>query len=236
MQTKYSYWLPPAEADRAAKRLKRDGRDVFVIKKAVCIPLSDRYEIGVIPPSAWRDYEFCRRQYSWHLAGPLADKTLLVSSLDLAAYGLHAETVIIPRPDFKPPRRATEKDLEELLRSPRYLAAKPKAWDDLAAEDPEKLQRWLKIMKTGGQDFAEVFRHHAANHANFIDPKFTAAGDDGPVPYSIGPTARVCSACLEFYNIVGRRHPRKLVVPCPGAVLFAGLPRDTYFEVRSFKS
>ena len=40
---------------------------------------------------------------------------------------------------------------------------------------------------------------------------------------------------MELYNIIGENHHKKLVVPCPGAVKFANLPEDQYFEVMSVK-
>ncbi|MEJ2522914.1 MAG: hypothetical protein P8080_08555, partial [Gammaproteobacteria bacterium] len=53
------------------------------------------------------------------------------------------------------------------------------------------------------------------------------------VPYSIGRTGEICSACLEFFNVIGGRFRNKLVVPCPGAVIYAGLPVNRYIEVLS---
>lgn len=41
----------------------------------------------------------------------------------------------------------------------------------------------------------------------------------------------ICSACLEFFNIIGSRLVKKLVVPGPGAVLFAGMAPNRYYEV-----
>ena len=50
-------------------------------------------------------------------------------------------------------------------------------------------------------------------------------------PYSIAKTARVCSACLQFFNIIGRQFREKYVVPCPGASLFAGMAVNKYYRV-----
>ena len=55
------------------------------------------------------------------------------------------------------------------------------------------------------------------------------------VPYSISDSIHVCSSCLEFFNILGKQWPVKYVVPCIGAVQFAHLPMDQYFEVKTFR-
>ena len=71
-----------------------------------------------------------------------------------------------------------------------------------------------------GMTFEELFVGHCANHANFIEPAYQVLEEGRPVPYSLGKTRTVCSACLEFYNIIGSSFQKKYVVPCPGAVLF----------------
>jgi len=50
------------------------------------------------------------------------------------------------------------------------------------------------------------------------------------VPYSVTNNAEVCSSCVEFFNVIGPRD-RKLVRACPGSVVFAGLERETYYDV-----
>ena len=231
---KFIYWLEEADARRLTPALKKAGRDVFVVKKAVCIPLSERVEIGIVPPSAWRDYPLCRRQFSWQRQSPLADKTLLVSSeiLDLEETpGLAPEVVVSERPDFQPPRRPTPKEIEALAQAPAFLTAKPQAWEDLSGLSGEAFRNWLKAMGLEGVSAEDLLARHSANHANFIEPAFFVE-DGGRTPYSLGATSEVCSSCLEFYNVLGRDHETKMVVPCPGAVLFARLTPDAYYQVR----
>jgi hypothetical protein len=55
-------------------------------------------------------------------------------------------------------------------------------------------------------------------------------------PYSIADSIHVCSSCLEFFNILGSQWPVKYVVPCIGAVQFARLSMDHYFEVKIFQA
>ena len=56
------------------------------------------------------------------------------------------------------------------------------------------------------------------------------------VPYSIADSIYVCSSCLEFFNILGSQWPTKYVVPCIGAVQFAHLSMDHYFEVKTLSA
>jgi hypothetical protein len=56
-------------------------------------------------------------------------------------------------------------------------------------------------------------------------------GDFCPVPYSIDKTSQICSACLEYFNIIGANFSKKYLVPCPGAVLFCGMAANRYYEV-----
>jgi len=79
-----------------------------------------------------------------------------------------------------------------------------------------------------------LFLVHCANHANFIEPRFFYKSDiNGISPYTIDHTKRICSACLEFYNIIGEYFKKKYVVPCPGSVLFAGMKVNSYYEVET---
>jgi hypothetical protein len=84
-----------------------------------------------------------------------------------------------------------------------------------------------------GITYDELFIYHCANHANFLDPEFFIESIDGPIPYSIGSTKQVCSACLEFFNIIGEEFKKKFVIPCPGAVLFAGMVVNQYYLIES---
>ncbi|MBU2549996.1 MAG: hypothetical protein KKB20_16410 [Proteobacteria bacterium] len=230
---KYVYWLPPAEARRLGRRLETEGLDVFEVNKAVCIPLSEKHEVALVPPNAWSEYRFCRRQLSWYQGSPFRGLTLLVSTIEPPGAGLRPETVIRARTDFKPPRLPGADDLPGLTARPGYRRSRPKAWEDIHSEDPAQLEQWLKVMGLSDIRFEDLFRYHCANHANFIDPVWHVGSGNGKEPYSIAGTARVCSACLEFYNLIGRNWPRKWVVPCPGAVRFAGLAGNVYYEVVS---
>lgn len=118
-----------------------------------------------------------------------------------------------------------------LIRQESYQQARPDEWEDIHGEDPQLNEKWLRIMGVRGITYEELFVTHCANHANFLEPSYFIVQEDGPVPYSIDKTTHICSACLEFFNIIGSQFKKKLVVPCPGAVLFAGMAPNRYYEV-----
>lgn len=214
-----------------AARLSQQGVDLFEYKKAACLPLSPRVAMGAVPPSAWHDYPFCRRQLSWYAVSPRAGQYLLVSAHPLEQVDLKPQ-VVIEKTSFKPPRLPGPDELDRLIQRESYVQARPRAWEDLSSQDPADQERWLKIMGLRSVTYQELFQWHRANHANFIEPLYALDTPQGPIPYSIGKTSHVCSACLEMYNVIGTQWPSKLVVPCPGGVLFAGLAVNRYYEVK----
>jgi hypothetical protein len=172
----------------------------------------------------------CKRPLSWYWTSPFAGKYLIISSTPLDRFGFTGP-IILKKVTFRPPRLPERKDLLRLTSHPNYMSTKPAEWDDLDAEDPARQDRWLKVMGIRDKTYRELFLTHCANHANFIEPEYFVKEGGAVVPYSIAKTREVCSACLEFFNIIGREYKKKLVVPCPGAVIFAGLPVNAYIEV-----
>jgi hypothetical protein len=229
---KYVYWLDFDEAPRLRGVLKRQGMVPTDIKKAVCLPLSRQIDIGWVGPEVWQSFALCRRQLSWYRHSPLHGKTLLVSSTELTEK-FPPPAAILQNSNFRPGGLPKKQDWPTLIKRESYLKARPKEWEDLRAEDQEQQKRWLAVMGLGGTSFEELFVGHCANHANFIEPRYYALEDGQPVPYSLGRTVTVCSACLEFFNVIGGSFRKKYVVPCPGAVLFAGMVPDHYYEVIS---
>jgi hypothetical protein len=227
---KFTYWLTPGEFGGLKTALAEKGFDPLQVKKAVCLPLSRNVSLAFVEPQVWEEYELCRRQLSWYGASSFKGKILLVSSSALNEYGLHPETIIRDsafRTRTFPDRAAQLR----LIARESYRKCRPEAWEDMAREDPEQQRRWLKVMGLGHLSYGELFVGHCANHANFIEPEYFMMEGEEKVPYSIGRTPFVCSACLEFYNIIGSEHKKKYVVPCPGAVLFAGMAGSRFYEV-----
>ena len=227
---KLSYWLTETDFHLLKENLSSKGIDLFASRRAVCVPLSKEVEIGFVPPDAWGKYPFCRRPLSWYKASPFVGRILVVSSFDLDEYHFSPETVI-QESDFKPPKLPDREGKLKLIEQESYQKAKPPEWENIDAEGPELHNQWLKMMGLRGVSYEELFITHCANHANFIEPTYFIVEKNEPVPYSIDKTSHICSACLEFFNIIGTPFRKKMVVPCPGAVLFAGMSANRYYEV-----
>lgn len=225
----YCKWATWTDATRTAaliRALADQGREVVHTAKAVCAPLSAGIDIGVVLPEAW-NAPLCRRPCSWQRHSPLAGRFLWISNHDLTPFGLAPQIRIVPVA-FKPPELPGPQDQQALIAGDAYRRAEPAEWDDLSAEDPAEQQRWMRVMGVRARRFEDLFLTHCANHANFIEARYFIRDGQRIVPYAIGPTKQVCSACLELFNVVGTAHSHKLVMPCPGAAIFAGLPVNRY--------
>jgi hypothetical protein len=227
---KFVYWLEVPLFDDLKARIEASEISMLETRKAVCTPLSKRVEVGYVLPETWGRFELCKRQLSWYRLSHYFGKILLVSSLDLKEFNI-SHDVLIRHSVFKPESLPNSEDKVKLIQRLSYKNARPDEWDRIDSSDIKEKERWLYVMGLRGIKFEELFVSHCANHANFIEPAYFVTGEDEPVPYSICKTSHVCSACMEWYNIIGSSFRKKLVVPCPGAVLFAGLGANRYYEV-----
>jgi hypothetical protein len=201
--------------------------------------LSGSITTGYVPPEAWSNFELCKRQLSWYGASRFAGRYLLISATDIAEYGFDFKpSTIISKVRFKPTvlPGSDKAKIAALVDRKSFALSCPPVFKDVASMDQKMQSRWLKIMGIGGITFKDLFAFQCANHANFIEPDYYIDAEEGPLPYSIGTTKQVCSACLEFFNIIGAAFKTKYVVPCPGAVLFAGMSVNTYYEVKTISS
>lgn len=232
MYQKFAYWLKKKEYLDFQQTLEKEGVKYSVAKKAVCPPLSKRWSLGIVPPETWEKAKLCQRQLSWYWYSAHAGEYLIISSFDLSSYGM-SQQIIIQKSDLKPKEFPSPETQKDMISRYSYLQNKPKEWDDIDLESDE-LQKWMKIMGIRGIKFKDLFLSHCANHANFLEPIYYLQDNGCIIPYSISnKTKYLCSACLEFFNIIGARFTRKLVIPCPGAITFAGLPVNTYLEVQT---
>jgi hypothetical protein len=200
-------------------------------RKAICVPLSRNIEIGFVPSDGWSKYALCRRQLTWFNSKcAYYGKVLVISSSRIEAIDRNPN-VIIRESKLKRPELPDRREQLHLIERDSYRRVCPREWEDIASEDPELQERWLKIMGLRGITYDELFITHCANHANFIEPVYFIEEENQTVPYSIAKTTHICSACLEFFDIIGSQFQKKLVVPCPGAVLFAGMAPNRYYEV-----
>jgi len=225
---RFSYWLEPGEFSMIIGILGAE----FVLHRAakvLCEPLRGDIQIGYALPDVW-DVR-CSRQGSWFRASSKAKKILLVSSFDLAGYGLQPETIILES-NFTPPWLPGKEEQLELVRLSQYTSKRPSEWEQVPEPDKDRILRQARGM--GIRDpIDQILLSRSANHANFLQPRYYVRKEHEILPYSIGRSGNVCSACLEFFNIIGSEFRTKLVVPCVGAVLYAGMRVNKYYEVRS---
>jgi hypothetical protein len=232
---KYTYWLREKEFHDLENSWQKKGLRLLEAKQAACDPLSKEVEIGFVPLEAWGKNPFCKRPSSWYKASPFMGRILVISSFDLQEDQFVPET-IIRECRFRPPQLPNREEKLRLVDQQRYQQSKPTEWEDINSESPELHNEWLRAIGLRGVSFEELFITHRANHANFIEPAYFIHEGKEIVPYSVGKTTHICSACLEFFNIVGANFRKKYVVPCPGAVLYAGMSPNRYYEVLQAES
>jgi hypothetical protein len=230
---KYCYWLDL----NGFKSVKNDleGKEIQGNDEAhlPCRVLRTSKELGYVVPSAWNG--FCKRRTSWYWKSEKAEKVLVVSNKLWDIPGCK-DPITIKESTFKPDRLPSEKEILELIELDEYRKKKPKGWDKPDAIEKDFYQVYFdRYGATNSFDFDKLLKYHSANHANFLNPKFFIIQDETKVPYSIADTIHVCSSCLEFFDILGKQWPVKYIVPCIGAVKFAGLPMNHYFEVTAPK-
>ena len=236
MYIKYTYWMKDKTFKQVQKELKEKHIPLKGSKKTVCLPLSPKIACGFVEPEAWSKFDLCRRQLSWYGASKFAGQYLLISEKPLVESGIDLlPETIIEKTKFKP-RRLPGKNrnkLKTLSESNAFQDNCPPEFLDINTMDKDMQDRWLKVMGIRGITYDQLFIEQCANHANFIEPEYYLKEGEDIVPYAIGKTSKVCSACLEFFNIIGKNFKDKYVVPCPGAALFAGMSVNKYYRVQS---
>ncbi|NWF94458.1 MAG: hypothetical protein HXY46_16305 [Syntrophaceae bacterium] len=228
---KYCYWLDLNALASVRKALEEEGIPGNHETHLPCRILRPAKEIGYVTPLAWNG--FCKRRTSWYWKSQRAEKFLMVSNRPLDVSDCK-EFITITESNFKPNHLPSEKEIFGLTSSDEYRRKKPKEWDkpDLIEEDFYRTY-FERYGIRDPFDFEKLLRYHSANHANFIDPQFFEEINGEKAPYSISDSLHVCSSCLEFFNILGDQCRLKYVTPCIGAVKFAGLPINHYFEVKT---
>lgn len=226
----FCYWVDSRGLKKVRKVLEGIGLQLKEEARIPCRVLRPSMEIGYVASSAWDG--FCKRRTSWYWKSEKAAQFLIVSSffLDLPDF---KNSIIITESDFKPNRFPTSEEICELIKSEEYQKSKPRAWDKPDPFEKDFYQRWFERNDINEPfDFHKILMSHSANHANFLDPQYFTTLNGAKVPYSIADSIHVCSSCLELFNILGEQWSLKYVVPCIGAVQFAHLPIDQYFEVK----
>ena len=236
MTAKYTYWMDKTTFTKVKMELESMGVSMREAKKTVCLPLSPKIPYGFVPPEAWSKFDLCRRQLSWYGASKFSGQFLLITEKPLMEFGLEfSPETIIKKAKFKP-GNLPGKDRQAIIKlseNKKFHRECPQEFLDIGSMDEGMQKRWLKVMGIRGITYEELFVEQCANHANFMEPEYYLKEDDEIVPYSIGKTNRACSACLQFFNLIGGNYKKKYVVPCPGAALFAGMSVNKYYQVET---
>jgi hypothetical protein len=228
---KFCYWVDSGELDKIRKNCEKKGVELDDEPRIPCRVLRSSRDISYLTPPAW--YGFCKRRTSWYWESEKASQFLVVSNSSLGQLGI-GNPILITESHFKPDRFPSPDEIPEMIKSKKYQQRKPNTWERVEPIDTEFYRTWFERRRPNEPfDFDKIFASHSANHSNFIEPEFFVAQNGGISPYSIADSLRVCSSCMEFFNILGSQWPMKYVVPCIGAVLFAHLPMDQYFEVKT---
>ena len=226
---KFCYWTDLQGLKEVRKKFQEDGIGLPEETRIPCRVLRTSTKVAYIVPMAWEG--FCKRKTSWYLDSEKAGKFLVVSNRPLN-YSVLGYPILITNSNFIPDRLPTFSEMTELAQSRIFQRAKPRSWDKPRPLEKDFYQRWFERNQVNEPfNFDRLLISHSANHANFIDPKFFIDLDGGKAPYSIADSTRVCSSCLEFFNILGSQWPVKYVVPCMGAVQFSKLPMNDYLKV-----
>jgi len=228
--TKYAYWLRDEEERRLRDDMKHRHVEVQSAKGIVCTPLREPVEISSVAPEVWN--HTCARQGSWYRASDKNGLYLVVSSVELTDYA-HQKAATITRSNFEPPRLASLHDKEQMIEDPGFSAQIPLEWREVDEREKRVYLKWAKRFGSRAKEYRFLYLSHTANHGNFVRPRFAVESNGDIVPYSIDRSAHLCSCCLELFQVIGASHPRKLVAPCPGAAVFAGLAPDRYLLVES---
>jgi len=228
---KYCYWVDADRLKKVRENVEQSGGEFDDEVRIPCRVLRASREISYCAPTAW--YGFCRRRTSWYWESDKVGQYLIVSSTSLDPLDIK-NPIIITESSFKPDRLPSPDEIAQLVNSQEYQKRKPKAWEEVEPIDKDFYQTWFERHRENEPfDFDKIFMSHSANHANFLDPKFFVKLNGAAVPYSVADSLRVCSSCLELFNILGGQWKVKYVTPCIGAVMFARLPVDRYLEVNT---
>jgi hypothetical protein len=225
---KYVYWMSPETEAVLRQDLAAGGVRLKSAKGVVCTPLDEINRVSSVAPEVWADT--CRRQGSWYRSSSRNGLFLIVSSFALEGFEQYL-AARITRTAFKPPARAGRRDLEAMTADPGFVKRVPPEWCQAEPTERRIQVRWARRLGAVTDDYDDLHLIHTANHANFMQPRFFVREGEDVIPYSIERSAHLCSCCLELFQVIGAGFSRKLVAPCPGAVIFARLEPDAFLLV-----
>lgn len=225
---KHVYWLTSEAEGRLRDELAPGGIPLKTAKGIVCAPLDPLNKVTSVAPEVWN--ETCARQGSWYRSSAKSGLYLVVSAFELKGFE-GAKAAVITESEFVPPRLADEADRKALLEDPDVRARIPEQWNTPGEMEKRIYLRWARRMGSPVGNYEALYLAHTANHANFIRSRLFIREGRNIIPYSIDRTAHLCSCCVELFQVLGEDYEKKLVAPCPGAVIFARLKQDRYLLV-----
>lgn len=229
--SKHIYWMPESVFQHFKQNIKDTGFTLHKVISTPCETLRAKgNKIRYASPGIFSG--MCNRQGSWYRNSDRAGKYLLVSEHRLPGeYHKYIDSTI-SETDFQPKELPDKQGLKSLVDSQDYQQSKPEGWENKSLIDSVMFKMLFSI--TGfwgrGDNLNRHWLNHRANHANFLSHQYTEEIDGEPVPYSVTGNDGVCSSCVEFFNIIDESS-RKMVTACPGSVTFAGVNRNTYYDV-----
>lgn len=231
---KYCYWLNPEDFAQLQEQMHARGIAMVRAKQNPCeVMLAD---IGYAAPETWP--MICKHDATpWYRASRHAGKYLVASSRPLdPEYAASLATTITPV-DFTPPAPPTPEQEQRLADNPRYRVKQPDGWGAFPREMGEAIVNGLATMYgVPVEPFADLLRTWTAVHANFAAPVFRAGPTLDNAPYSIAPSVRISSGCVEFFNLIDAGEHALLVRPCIGGVIVKAFEKDRYYLVRPVQS
>jgi hypothetical protein len=212
--------------------LSKTGREVALVPRLPGLALKPSLPVAGVPPAAWNGT--CNRQGSWYRQSEKKNMFLLVSNFQFLDFEIRLH-VVITESNFYPPRIASEQEKMALVADSAFKKKLPEEWSQISSSEKRVYLKWAKRLGSNLDEFSTLFLSQTANQSNFMHPLLYTEDDNGTkVPYSIDCSAHLCSCCVELFDIVGARHPKKLVAPCPGAVICTGLEQNCYLMVESY--
>jgi hypothetical protein len=228
--TKHIYWLTGEEEILLREHLRGLNIRMGSARGVVCTPLHQFNNISSVAPEVWS--ATCARQGSWYRASAKNGLYLVISSFEIRRYE-SKKWATITRSHFTAQRTAGPEEKKALVADPKFIKGIPAEWQVVSEAEKKVYLRWARRLGSNTEDYDFLYLSHTSNHANFIKPRFFVEAKEEIIPYSIDRSAHLCSCCLELFGVIGERFRKKLVAPCPGATMIAGLKPDRYLLVES---
>ncbi len=247
---KYYYWINPSDYEPSLEKIASKFPDLKIryAESRQCEALYPSYPLMVVRPEVWSAN--CFRQGSWFRTSELKDKYLVVSNQPLDFLDpLESGNITLKKLDKIPDFRLDDaflKRIEDLINHPQLKERAPQEWFRLLEKEVPLFEGFIRSRNLG-VDLSTFLKIHTAGHALFIidekeygnyievnevqeSPQGSPQRKDGEIPCSMCPEEFICSACLEIFGVLGRKHKKLLVKRCPG-LKYLKMGRNEYLLI-----